>query len=358
MAALSRPRYELRIGGLTATHAAPAGGPGAVVVERDVDVPLDLARIRLTDRSGLATGDRCTVSLGLGADPEQVFEGTVVDVRADVHGATVVAGGAMTALLDLRVTATYSQATLGSIARDLAGRAGLSATDVAEGPLLTTFVLDGRRSAHAQLRELAARFGVEVFADRRGALVLRAVVGSGGGIGGGGLGGGLGGLAGGPTGDSPVRFGAEVLAAGARQRPPVWDAVAVGGESPASTRGAASAAWLTADDDASLGEAGSGDRRLLVLDPLVRTKDLARDRADGTLRFAGRAAHVVEVTVPGRPVTDLGDDVTIGAAGGADPDGLLTGSGRVRRLRHRLDVAGGFTTTIAVALPAPAEVGP
>ena len=153
----------------------------------------------------------------------------------------------------------------------------------------------------------------------------------------------------------PVRHGAEVLAATGRQRPAAWDAVSVGGESPASTKGTDAADWLTSDDDASLGEAGSGDRRLLRIDPLARTKDLARDLADGTLRFAGRQVRLVHVLVPGRPGTELGDDVQVGTVAGADPDGLLKGSGSVRRLRHRLDPADGFTTAITLALASSGE---
>ncbi|TQM61944.1 hypothetical protein [Humibacillus xanthopallidus] len=362
MASLSRPRYELRIGALTSTDSIAAGGPGALVVEREIDVPLDLARLRLTDRSDISVGDDCTLALGLGTTPERVFTGTVVEVRADVWGATVVAAGAMTALLDLRVTATYTRSSVGSIARDLAGRAGLSATDVAEGPTLPRFVLDARRGAHGQLRELAARFGLEVYADRRGALVIRAVPGGGpargavGGLGGfGGAAAAVGVAAPGSAGAGPVRHGAEVLAATGRRRPPAWDAVSVGGESPASTKGSKAADWLTSDDDASLGEAGRGDRRLLTLDPLARTKDLARDLADGTLQYAGRHVRLVEVVVPGRPGTELGDSLEIGSAAGADPDGLVTGSGTVRGLRHRLDGIRGYTTSITVALPPPGE---
>lgn len=356
-----RPTYDLRIGTLSATDASPTGGTSVLAVDRDVDVALDVARIRLANRSGVAVGDRCTLALGMDGDPERVFTGAVVEVRVDVVGATVVAVGAMSALLDLRATATYTQTTLGSIARDLSGRVGLTLGDVVEGPSLPWFVLDVRRSAHGQLRDLANRFGVDLFADRDGALVLRELPG-------GGPGAGIGGSAlpavssavtvpAGAGGGAGLRFGAELVDAVSWHRQAPWEAVTVGGESPASARGASAATWLTADADVSQGQSGSGGRRLVLVDPLARTKDLARDLADGVLRFTGRGARVLEVTTPGRAGTELGESVVVGVAAGR-PDRLLEGTGHVRRLLHRFDRSG-FTTRIGVALPAPTpEVGP
>lgn len=351
-----RPTYELRVGSLSATDASPSAGPLAVAVDRDIDVPLDLARLRLTDRAKIDVGDPCTVSLGLDEAAEQVFDGTVVEVRPDITGACIVAAGTLRALANLNVAATYTNTTLGAVARDLADQAGVTVGEVPEGTLLPWFVVDPRRDALGHLRALAARFGAEVFADRNGHLVVRSLPGAGSAGLGGGLSGGLAGALGGGSAD--VRLGADLLTACGAHRPPAWDAVTVGGESPASTRGADTAPWLVPDADAPSAQQGSGDRRLLVLEPLARTKDLARDVAAGTLALAGRHARMLEVLVPGRAAADLGDEVSVGTAG-PSPDGLLQGTGHVRRLCHRLDARTGFTTRIGMALPAPEpEVGP
>lgn len=341
-----RPRYELTIGSFRATDDRPSGGPGALVVDRDIDVPLDVARVRLADRSGVAVGDACTIALGLDDTPQRVFTGTVVEVRPDTAGAGVLAAGVMSALLDLRVASTYSQVTLGSVVRNLAGQAGMVAASVADGPMLPRLVLDVRRSALEQLRDLAARFGLDLFADRDGGVVLQELPSGSGTPGCAAL------AAGTSVPPGGLRWGAELIAAQARHRPVPWDAVTVGGESPSSTCGSGATAWLTADDDAARGESGSGARSLLLIDPVARTKDLARDLAAGTRRFTARTAAVVEVTVPGRPGPDLGDGVSVSGA----PDDLL-GGGHVRGLRHRLDARTGFTTRLRVVMP-PSASGP
>jgi hypothetical protein len=346
-----RPSYEVLLGPLSSTHVAPSGGPVAVVVDREVDGPLDLARLRLVQRSRVDTGDRCTLALGLDGSAEQVFEGTVVQVRPDVSGTCVIAVGALRVLANLRVAATYTDTTLAAVVRDLAGRAGLTVAEVFAGPRLPWFVVDPMRDALAQLRGLAARFGAQVFTNRSGGLVVRPLPGAHAG----GLGGGLGDLGG--AADQP-RFGADLIAARGTHCYPAWSAVSVGGESPASTRGVETAAWLVPDADAPSAQQGSGDRRIVIVDPLARTRGLARDIAAGTLAQGGRTARTLEVLVPGRAGVDLGDKVAVGVAAGPSPDDLLRGTGQVRRLSHRLDARTGFTTRMTMALlAAGSEVG-
>src|SRR5262249_44323210 len=171
-----------------------------------------------------------------------VFDGSVVEVRPDVTGTCVVAVGTLRALANLRVGTTYKDTTLGAVARDLSGQAGVTIGEVVEGSLLPWFIIDPGRDALTHLRALAARFGADVFADRNGSLVVRSLPAAGSAGLGGGLGGGLAGALGGGSGD--VRLGADVVAARGARRPPPWDVVTGGGESPASTRGADTAPWL------------------------------------------------------------------------------------------------------------------
>jgi phage protein D len=321
-----------------------AGGPTALVVDRSVDVPLDLARLRVADGAGIAVGDPVTVALGLDASPSGVFTGTVAEACPSVDGTTFVAVGSFQALLDLHVAVSYADRTVGGIARDLATQASLAVGTVEDGPLLPRFAVDARRNALEQLRDLAGRFGLDLYADRRGRLLLQPLPEP----------------SGGPgvpavtvAARATLGYGREVLDAGSRHHRSAWESVSVGGQSPSSSRGASTTAWLTTDDDVARGDAGSGSRRLHVTDPLARTKALARAAAEGRLRRATVETRILTARVPGRPDLDLGDDVQAEAM----PAGLPAGRGQVRWLRHRLDGRTGFTTTVGVAVP-PAAAPP
>ncbi|MFD2082918.1 Phage protein D [Actinopolymorpha cephalotaxi] len=349
-----KPTYQLSIGLLRATDAEPVGGPTTLTVDRAVDVPLDIARIRFCTRHDISLGANLTLRLGLGAAPVDTFTGTVAEVRTTLTGTSVLATGTMRNLMELRVAAAYSDVTVGTVARDLATRAGLAPADVHEGPLLPRFAVDVFRSGHEHLADLAHSFGLDLYADRQGRLVLRALPG-----GTPSLTGTAGAAAAGLAGPAAARYGADILTARGTRRPPSYDVVTVGGESPASTRGATAASWLTTDDQVARADAGSGagsgSRRGLLLAPLARTRDLAHDIAEGQLRRASRSTNLVEVTVPGRPDLDLGDTLAVAAM----PSDAPGGSGQVRALRHHLSADGGFTTTVRLALPTVApEVRP
>lgn len=341
------PALQLRLGALPAALAAPAAAT-EVVVDRDLDVPVDVAVLRFAGAAAATPGDAVSVALGVDGAPEPVFVGTVARAGAEVTATRgqlgeVVAFGRLQALVALRVAAVYEQRTLGAVARDLFTRAGVVPGEVDEGPLLPRVAVDARRSAAAHLRDLARRFGREVWADREG----RGRVGVPGGAGAAGLAAAATAATASVAGGG-VRYGADLLRAAGRRQPPLFDGVEVAGESPASTRGDGTQAWLTTDESAARASAG-GSRSRLVLEPLARTRDLAQAVADGLADAAtGRSAEVV-VTVLGRPEVDLADRVTVAGA----PDELLAVTGTVRALRHRLDALSGFTTTLRLALEAP-----
>jgi hypothetical protein len=349
-----RPTFSLRLGQLSCTEDSPTGGPVSIVVDREIDVPVDAAWIRLADRSDIAVADSVTVDIGVDRTPTRVFTGEVVQVEAGLDTCLVVATGTLRALVDLRAATVWSNASIGSITRDLAGQAGVPVGTIDEGPTLPRFAIDPRRSAHAQLRALVESFGLELYADRHGALVLKGVPdASPGGFGAvGGVVAGAKGMPGGGAGS--LGYGANVIDARGELRAAAWESVVVGGQSPASTRGQSTADWLTTDDQVARGESGSGARRAVSVASVARTKDLARAVADGIRVRGGRSAHVVAVTIAGgRAELDLGDDVSLPSM----PDAILGGSGRVRALRHRLDAVNGFTTTITAALAGAAGGG-
>ncbi len=354
----SRPTFTLTIGGLRSTTASPVAGPAGLTVDRDMDVPADALRLRLADRGGVALGDQ--VGLALGDDDtgeSDVFTGAVAALRPAVRGVSLLALGAFGQLLNLRTEATYAEQSAGSIARDLAGQAGLSAGTVDDGPVLPRYAVDTRLSAFAHMKALADRLGFELYADVHGAVMFHALGAAAGldAAGGGLLGAATGavsaagqalGLAAG--GGEQYQFGRHLLDTAGRQQPPAWGTIEVGGESPSSGRGGQTSHWLTVNDADYRGSAGDGDPRLTLLDPAARTKDLADRFAAGWLAVARRTAHELRVTVLGRPGLELGTTVTAADV----PDALANGSGYVRAIRHRFGPATGFVTDLRVSVEA------
>lgn len=352
-----RPTFSFTIGSLRGDSERPVGGPARFVVERDMDLAADAAQVRLSERSGIALGDAVTLAFGDGrdgTDESTVFTGEVAEIRPTLTGVMVTALGTMNRLLNLRVAALYESQTAGAIARDLIGQAELDAGTVDDGPSLPRFVVDSRLSAYAHLKCLADRLGFELYADRDGLVMFRALgdaasLDAGGGL----LGAAAGAVASAAAsllggGGEAYRYGQHLLRVRAERRPARWGTVVVGGESPMSSEGDRASYWLTTDDSSFRGEAGSGGPRRLVLDPAARTKDLADRFAAGYRSTGSRAAQQVSISVLGRPQLDLGENVSVGDV----PDDLANGSGYVRAIRHRFDTDGGFVSDLRVAVSA------
>ena len=292
-----KPTYALTVGRLNSTTDDPVGGPRSLVVERDMDVPADALRLTLLDRSGIDLGDEVTLDLGHDGQEERVFTGAVASLRPAIAGVEVWALGKMNALLNLHTSTVYENQSIGGIARDLIGQAGLSAGTVDEGPTLPRYTVDCCLSAYAHLRALAERLGYELYGDRQGQVLFHGLGPAAGLDALGGLGGAVGvGLAGGER----YLYGQHLLDAASERQPLAWGTVRVGGESPMSRQGDTTAHWLTVKDTDYQGSAGDGQPTLLVLDPAARTKDLADRFAAGRLAAAARVAHEVWVRVLGR----------------------------------------------------------
>lgn len=336
-----RPTYTLSVGGLRSTSDDPVSGPGEFVVDRDMDVPADALRLYSRERAGISVGDAVRLDLGHDGEEETVFTGAVEAVRPALVGVAVRALGTIHALLNLRASATYANQSAGSVARDLAGRAGLSAGTIDDGPVLPRYVVDRALNGYQHLRELADRLGYELYADRDANLMFHALGPAAG------LdtpGGALGALAG--AGGESYAFGRQLLRAEAGRRDVAWQTVEVGGESPMSGQGDKTEHWLTTNDRDYKGSAGGGEPTLLVRDPVARTKDLAGRFAAGRLAVAARTAHEVSITVLGRPQIDLGDAVTTADV----PDEAINGSGYVRAIKHRFGERSGFLTDVRISL--------
>src|SRR5215212_4636267 len=347
-----RPTFTLTIGGLISSTDNPVAGPGALVVERDMDVPADALRLRLQERAGILVGDAVTLDLGHDGEEETVFTGAVEAVRPAISGVAVRALGKTHDLLNLRVSTTYVNQSAGSIARDLIGQAGLSAGTVDDGPVLPRYVVDRALSGYRHLKELADRLGYELYADRDGNLMFHAL-GPAANLDA--LGGALGAVAGAAAGllgagGESYAFGQQLLSAATRWRGVSWGTVEVGGESPISSQGDTTEHWLTTNDADYRGSAGDGEPALLVRDPVARTKDLADRFAAGRLAVAARTARGVSITTLGRPQVDLGHTVAVADV----PEESVNGSGYVRAIRHRFGDESGFLTEMRISLePAP-----
>ncbi len=114
-----RPTYTLTIGSLSSGTDDPVAGLTALVVERDMDVPADALRLHLRERARIAVGDAVTLELGHDGEEETVFTGAVEAVRPAIADVVVRALGTTNDLLNLRASATFTNQSAGSIARDL-----------------------------------------------------------------------------------------------------------------------------------------------------------------------------------------------------------------------------------------------
>jgi hypothetical protein len=305
------PTFSLTIGDLTSTTGNAVAGPQSLTVRRDMDIPADALQVHLTSRSGITLDQDITLDLGDAGDEERVFTGTVVRLRPLLTGVAIFALGQMNELLVLRTASAYENQTAGSIARDLIGQAGLQAGTVDEGPTFPMFTVDRHLSGFAHLKRLADRLGYELYANRDGAVMFHAL-GPAAGLDAaagplGAAGGALSALRGG---GEQYQYARHLVQAVATHCPKAWNQVDVGGESPMSAQGDSTAHWLSVNDTDFRGQAGSGDRPLLLLDAVARTKDLADRFAAGRLAVVQRVAHQVQIRVLGRAAVDLGHSLS------------------------------------------------
>jgi hypothetical protein len=56
------PTFSLTIGNLNASTDNPVLGPRRILIERDMDIPADAARLQLMERSSVFEQDECAVT--------------------------------------------------------------------------------------------------------------------------------------------------------------------------------------------------------------------------------------------------------------------------------------------------------
>lgn len=282
-----------------------------------------------------APGAPLRVELGFDGATAPVFSGEVDSVRTTALGVTVSAGDALARLANTFAAGTYEALPPGPIVRDLLDQAGVAVGAIDDGPHLGSHVLFPGLSLLDHLQRLAALCGASLFADGEGALhfIAADTVGA----------------------THSFRFGADVLALDLAHAPTTRSGVDVWGEGAAGTQGEAKAHWLP---DALDGVAGRADldgapvfaspavmRRSFVRDGSLRTGNAAAEAARG--RAAALARPLCgTLDVPGAPRVAPGDLVELTGLPESHPLHALLAAGRlrVRRVRHRLDTARGFTT--------------
>lgn len=341
------PTFSLTIGSLQSTSADPQGGPTSLRVARDMDIAADCIQIELAERAGIQLGDPASLELGYDGNNEKIFTGEVVSLRPSIHRTTVIALGKMNSLLNLRTAATYEGQSAGSIARDLISQAGLEEGEIQDGPALPRFAIDRRLNAYMHLKGLANRLGFELYTDRDGKIMFKAFGEAAGLDAGDGL---MAAAAGAATslsvGEGEYQYKKHLIWAAGDSRSPALGSLEVGGESPTSSQGDQAIHWLTTDDNAFRGSAGSGDPKRLLLDQAARTKDLSDRFAAGRLAIAQRTTHQISIIMRGRPQIELGDQLSVSDL----PDDLLNGQGYLRAILHQFDAQAGFLTTLRLAM--------
>jgi phage protein D len=322
------PSYRLTIGGRRMDSAsAPAESTLLeLCVQLDLDAPADAATVLLAQVGGIvpARGDEAAVELGYADEedpPARVLTGKVASLRPGLAVNRVGIEGGIAPLLRLFVDETYEGRKAGDIARDLAGKAGVTVAAADDGPSFPAYVVDGRRPAWHHLRDLASLAGFDVYADEQGRLVFRRF----------------------QQGNAVhvLKRGRDLLSLEVRRTEPAAGQVEAWGESPAGSKGDEAWGWLTDDAGRSKGTAGSG-ARLLLERPVLRTPAAASAAAQAALTEITRRSVRGEALIAGRPTLRLGDAVRLEETGAVSADGTF----QVRSVTHRLSKAHGFTTAV------------
>jgi phage protein D len=251
-----------------------------------------------------------------------VFTGQVVCVEPNLESTRVVALSPAQKLLETYRDETFEFKTAGEIVKQLAEDAGVTVAQTEPGTLLPAYVVDGRRSVYAHMRDLAELTGYDLFFNASGELVYRRTIFT--------------------TALHVFEFAKHIVELEVRQCAPAAESVEAWGESVGTSQGEESWAWLVKDFSNSKGSAGEGLPKLLLERPALRTGQFAQLAADGALANLQSNATRGRLLTFGRPQVKLGDSLRVKDA----PDERVNGDFRVRAVHHRITKKKGFTTEI------------
>lgn len=330
-----RPAYRVTVGDrVVDTTAEPrASTLVELTVRLDMDTPADEVTYVQGQVGGLRAvpGDDLTVELGYAdedGDLRRVLTGTVHTVEPGLRTERVVGLSRADALLRTYVDRTFEDGTAGDVVRSLAQTAGVDVARVEDGPALPAYVVDGRRSASRHIRDLAWLAGFDTYLDPDGGVVFEAFTGS--------------------RSVHVLKHGEHVLAAEQWRSRPRAGAVQVVGDSPGSSRGDESWAWLTKDVGPRHGTAGQGTPTLLVERSVLRTARVAQATATALADAFTATSLGVRVRIQGRPQVLLGDLVRLERFPERSGVDRLDGNYQVRAVTHRLSKADGLLTDLVL----------
>jgi phage protein D len=327
------PAYKLTLGDrVIDTTAEPRASTVVdMTVHLGLDVPADACTLVFGEVGGFqpVRGDRAVVELGYTDGDDgltRVLTGSVTVVEPGLEETRVTIHSPAHALLHAYADRTYESKTAGAIVRDLAEAAGVSVARAEDGISFPAYVVDGRRSLWRHMADLAALSGFDLYFDPDGELVFEPFEG----------------------GRTVHRFdhARHLLDLEAIQSPARAVAVDAFGEGPGADRGDGSWAWLTKSFEDSRGRAGgtppgAGPTWLLER-PALRTAQGAATAARAAHDTVTRRAFRGRLASLGRPQVLPGDAVRLTET----PRDAWNDRFQVRRVRHRLDKRGGFTTQV------------
>lgn len=323
-----KPTYKLTIGDkiIDTTDEPQASTVVDLTVELDMDTSADSFTLVLGQVNGLKPerDDEATIELGYADDGEltQVMTGTVVAVEPGLTTARVVGYSGVQTLLRTFVDQTYESKTAGQIFRDLADQAGVDVATDEDGITFPAYVIHGRRSVYHHMRELADLCGFDLYVNADGELVFERFV----------------------SGNTIhlLEHAKHILELDVLQAPPRAEEVEAWGESPSGSQGEEAWAWLTKDFSGSKGTAGSGEPKLLLERPALRTADAAQAAAEAAHTRIQRRTLRGRLLTVGQPQVKLGDAIRLRDV----PEGALNDTFQVRSVTHRITKLEGFTTAI------------
>ena len=318
-----KPDLRVRISG----RDVPASGSNPlvrVVVEMDMSQPAAAAlTFGGTPDVALKLGDALEIDLGWTGEVRRVFTGAVYGLEPTHPGIAVRAFGDEAKLLHGgHVSQLFENQTFGEIVKTHARESGVGTGSIEDG-LRIPRVYVHRQSRWDHCRELAAYVGFDLYATEKGKLnfarfARRAA-------------------------DHVLRMGHDLLALSVKFGQPLPGATVVP-ESPASSAGDDTAAWLVKDPAPHSATEGEEDV-LVVSEALLRTRDAAKLAARAIVEASMRGTMRGDLKLAGRADIGLGQAVELKDVPMADVDGLYA----VRSMQHVLGGNAGFVTRLGIA---------
>lgn len=328
-----RPAYRVTIGDrvVDTTDEPRASTAVEVTVRLDMDTPADAFTLLQGQVGGLpaTTGDDAEIALGYADDDNAlvtVLTGVVVAVEPGIETQRITGHSTQDRLLRWFADTTFQDVTAGDVVRALAADAGMDVARVDNGIDLPAYVVDGRRNASRHVRDLSALCGFDTYTAPGGGLVFEPFAGQ--------------------RTVHVLEFGEHILELEMTRDRPSAATVEAFGESPGSSRGDESWAWLTKDFTARKGAAGSGDPVLLLERPALRTAAAAATAAAAVQASLAHASLRGRVRVQGRPQVALGDVLRLEGFPATFQTGDVDDNYQVRGVKHSITKVAGFVSDL------------